>query len=200
LSLAHLHLCRYYFVWQIKAPLDGSIYPHHHHQLNRKSYFNLQCLKILASFDTAFANRIQQNMGNCSTPPVIFCSLIRARACKQWPEYLHPRTHHSTPFQPSSAQPETEPIRIPASRQPGILVTRWYPGARTVVMKKGQQLAVAFGIVPARHGFTFMHMQFFIFLPYILPSTNLFAAAIPIPRCQDAGRWYSGYCCGCNFG
>lgn len=39
-----------------------------------------------------------------------------------------------------------------------------------------------------RHGFTFMHMQFFIFLPYILPGTNLFAAAIPIPRCQDEGR------------
>lgn len=33
-----------------------------------------------------------------------------------------------------------------------------------------------------------MHMQFFIFLPYILLCTNLFAAAIPIPRLPERIR------------
>lgn len=41
---------------------------------------------------------------------------------------------------------------------------------------RGLPLLVAFGIVPA-----VAHAMLYIFLPYILLSTNLFAAAIPIP-------------------
>lgn len=126
--------------------------------------------------------------------------------------YLHPGTHapttppshskpfhairgHSVPFLSSSALANQKPNPF-AARQPGILAVSWCQDCCNEKKKQGGGGAAAASwsllllalFLLRRHGFTFMHMQFFIFLPYILPGTNLFAAAIPIPRCQDEGR------------
>lgn len=156
----------------------------------------MQCLKILASFDSAFANAIQQSKiktkhGELQHAACYFLlSNQSARLQTMAGVYLHPGTHapttppshskpfhairgHSVPFLSSSALANQKPNPF-AARQPGILAVSWCQDCCNEKKKQGgggsssELVAVAFGIVPATAAWLYFyaHAILYIFAIY----------------------------------